>query len=154
MLLVLVLVLVLVLLVLVLILLQLVIAPVLLLGLTSVLVLLILLELMIVLVLPILILARVLVQLVLAQKLKHSTYIKDPVELKSASHSFNRMVLIMHSYPKICDRGIGHSFGWIHGSFSFSWEHEADGIRPRGGTYNEYIMLDSASTCKIHKRYK
>ena len=148
------LVLVLVLLVLVLILLQLVIAPVLLLGLTSVLVLLILLELVIVLVLPILILARVLVQLVLAQVLKHSTYIKDPVELKSASHSFNRMVLIMHSYPKICDRGIDHSYGWIHGSFSFSWEHEADGIRPRGGTYNEYIMLDSASTCKIHKRYK
>ena len=149
------LVLVLVLLVLVLILLQLVIAPVLLLlGLTLVLVLLILLELVTVLVLPILILVRVLVQLVLAKVLKHSTYIKDPVELKSASHSFNRMVLIMHSYPKICDRGIGHSYGWIHGSFSFSWEHEADGIRPRGGTYNEYIMLDSASTCKIHKRYK
>ena len=97
---------------------------------------------------------RVLFLLVLAQVLKHSTYVKDPVELKSASHSFNRMVLVLHSYPKICDRGIGHSYGWIHGSFSFSWEHEADGIRPRGGTYNEYIMLDSASTCKIHKRYK
>ena len=110
--------------------------------------------LLLVLVLPILILVRVLVQLVLAQVLKHSTYIKDPVELKSASHSFNRMVLVLHSYPKICNRGIGHSYGWIHGSFSFSWEHEADGIRPRGGTYNEYIMLDSASTCKIHKRYK
>ena len=148
------LVLVLVLLVLVLILLHLVIAPVLLLGLTSVLVLLILLEVMIVLVLPILILVRVLVQLVLAQVLKHSTYIKDPVELKSASHSFNWMVLVLHSYPKICNRGIGHSYRWIHESFSFSWEHEADGIRPRGGTYNEYIMLDSASTCKIHKRYK
>ena len=106
-------------------------------------------------VLPIiLILVRVPVQLVLAQVLKHSTYIKDQVELKTASLSFNRMVLVMHSYPKICDRGIGHSYGWIHGSFSFSWEHEADGIRPRGGTYNEYIMLDSASTCKIHKRYK
>ena len=97
MLLVLVIVLVLVLLVLVLILLQLVIAPVLLLlGLTLVLVLLILLELVIVLVLPLLIL----VQLVLAQILKHSTYIKDPVELKSASFSFNRMVLVLHSYPK------------------------------------------------------
>ena len=106
-------------------------------------------------VLPIiLILVRVPVQLALAQVLKHSTYIKDPVELKSASHSFNRMVLVMSSYPKICKRVIGHSYGWIHRSFSFSWEHEADGIRPRGGTYNEYIMLDSASTCKIHKRYK
>ena len=48
----------------------------------------------------ILILVRVPVQLALAQVLKHSTYIKDQVELKTASLSFNRMVLVMHSYPK------------------------------------------------------